>query len=160
MKIMRPINKSVLVFISILLLTAFVGSSKAHASSRDQDDFAREMANRFGLNEYEVSRFMREYNRDTRVDHLMFIEDKLEIAVNRRKITNAQKRAIMSKIEALMRRGPNTGDYKNMPKSELNKRITEWKQEMTEWAKDNGLTLSKIRSITGKGNKYLMGVEL
>lgn len=92
--------------------------------------------------------------------HLDFINDKLTDAVEDGDLSWFQKTAIMVKLRELMDREPGgSAAYRAMDTTELNNRIAGWKEKMDAWMQEQGMRLSDLRLMTGKGNKYLMGIE-
>lgn len=87
--------------------------------------------------------------------HLNFIAAQLEES----DLTTKQKKAVMDKLAGLMKSQPTSEEFVKMSKTEQKEVIATWKKEMGAWVKKNDLTLEELRESTGKGNKYLMGIE-
>lgn len=158
--------KQFIVGIAVILSMIFaVRGVEAHA--RNNQDLAHRLAVRFGLNANEVEYFLNNYdnNDDKQADytfqeHLDFIDSKLTAGVTDGWLTNKQKTAILAKLKSKMEAGPTPDQYVNMGESDLNDRIVSWRKEMSRWMREQGTTLDLVRNLTGKGNKYLMGIEL
>lgn len=91
--------------------------------------------------------------------HIEFVDDKLEEGVRDNWFTDRQREMIVAKLREKMDAGPSSHEYRGMSDEELQSRINTWKREMRRWSSENGFTLDRIRNVTGKGNKYLMGIE-
>lgn len=166
---MKNVNK---VIIAVCIAVAATGwgavyaRAQAHGNWQDRNDLSHRLAARFGLKESEVDTFLREYyghrdySRSTHRDHLSFIDSKLAEGVQDRWLTQTQKDQLMEKLREKMESGPRPEEYRKMSDSELRTRINAWQKEMRAWTRERGYTLDMIKNITGKGNKYLMGVEL
>jgi hypothetical protein len=163
----------------VSLLAGAVLSSYRGASAHEltcQEQLSQSISARFNLNQNEVKSWMDSHFRDygyncslsnsqdinTRVrnDHLTFIDIRLTNAVNKGKLTEVQKDKIIAKLKEKMATGSSAEQYVKMTNRQRQTSINQWRIEMEQWGKENGISLSKIRNITGKGNKYLMGMEI
>lgn len=159
---------SAIVGISIGIVTLLSGAVLNNVYAHDYDsnhDLAHRLAVRFHLNEKEVEEFLNDRKEIAEKpaqdkDHLAFIEGKLEKGVKDGWINTNQKKAVVSKLKEMMKSTPSSQEFSRLDKSEQQSAINEWKRSMSKWAIKQNLTLDMIRNLTGKGNKYLMGIEL
>lgn len=157
------------------------------AAYYDRDQLARALADHFRLNEAEVAAFLAAfqynpaasstalggYKYDQYTDqyypalevvevqhrkHLEFIGKALEKEVARGEMTAVVKRQILDKLTQMMNKAPSTEKYLSMNLSQQRAEINKFKAEMDSWLKERGMTLAQLRAITGKGNKFLMGI--
>lgn len=91
-------------------------------------------------------------------NNLKFVEEKLQAEVARGAITSALKKEIMDKLAQMMKGAPSTSEFLQMNYFQQRARINEFRREMDDWMKTRGMTLAQLRAITGKGNKFLMGI--
>lgn len=91
-------------------------------------------------------------------NNLKFIEEQLNNEVRAGRMTVALKKAILDKLAELMNKAPSTAEFLKMSFLEQRGEINKFKNEMNAWMKENGMTLAQLRAITGKGNKFLMGI--
>lgn len=91
-------------------------------------------------------------------NHLDFIAGKLTNAVDEGEITKTQKKIVLDKLAQMMKKSPSSQEFKEMGYFEQRSKIATFKKEMQSWLKSQGMTLSQLSEITGKGNKYLMGI--
>lgn len=152
--------------IVVLAVAATLAPSRALARDlANQANLAAQLAARFDLNEGEVLAFLAEPNPHVVAvaepeDHLAFINARLTAGVADGSLTRGQKRAIMAKLQDSMDQGPSPAAYRRMSAQERQEQINQWKQSMNQWSSSRGVPLAEIRRLTGKGNKYLMGMEL
>ena len=91
-------------------------------------------------------------------NQLDFIAGKLSTAVTSGKMTAALKRKILSKLAAMMDKNPSSAEFVKLDLAAQNAAIATFKKEMDAWLQAQGMTLAQLRDMTGKGNKFLMGI--
>lgn len=91
-------------------------------------------------------------------NHLKFIGEQLQKEVARGAMTQVTSRKILDKLAELMNKAPSTEKFLSMNFVAQQVEINKFKQEMDAWMKAQGMTLAQLRAITGKGNKFLMGI--
>lgn len=173
-----------------LLAAVFARPAYAAYIITDEEQFVRKLSEFFNLSVAEVYAFMGVYvatqptptptmtptptptptpkavtnlpkhNIETTQGKLGFIKDKFDEAVDNGQMTKGQKDAAMTKIKVMMRTTPSSDAFVSMSKYEQQVAINQWKKEMDSWAKTQGTTLAKLREVTGKGNKFLMGIYI
>lgn len=93
-------------------------------------------------------------------NHLDFIEKKLDVAVKAKKLTQGKENKILDKLAEMMSKSPSSEEFEKMKVLTQQAEINKFKTEMDKWMKNQDMTLGELRSLTGKGNKYLMGIYL
>jgi hypothetical protein len=160
----------------ILSISAFAilggivaSSGRVIANTKTNNDLAHKLAVHFNLNENDVRNFIDDYYADKKeektgtnqqTDHIQFIDAKLSQGVEDGWLTKVQKKDVIAKLKEMMGKSPSSASFANMSEDQQTDTINTWKKEMRTWAREHNLTLDAIRNLTGKGNKYLMGIEL
>ncbi len=93
------------------------------------------------------------------VEHLDFVAAKLQLAVEDGSITMKQKNKILVSFRRLMKSQPTSTAFVAMSAAKKQQTINRWKNQASSALKGSGVTLEQVRDITGKGNKYLMGIQ-
>lgn len=93
-------------------------------------------------------------------NHLDFIEGKLDLAVTKGRLSTAMENKILVKLAEMMGKSPSSTEFEKMELGEQRSEIASFKTEMERWLKGQDMTLGELRAMTGKGNKYLMGIYL
>lgn len=163
---------------AFLLAGVFASVNPARAAYviTDEDRFVQKLADFFHLSTDEVRAFMGVYTSSEQTEihakkrtfddvydnskkvKLEFIDDKLCDAVDRGRLTREQRDAALEKIRGMMDTTPTAAEYQDMDGRVRRQAINRWKRDMDDWARDHGMTLAQLRELTGKGNKYLMGI--
>jgi hypothetical protein len=91
-------------------------------------------------------------------NHLDFIETKLDAAVEVKKLSLEAENIILDKLAEMMEKSPSSEEFRGMKLAAQRSAIANFKTEMDKWMRDRDMTLAQLRSMTGKGNKYLMGI--
>lgn len=89
---------------------------------------------------------------------LDFIQAELNKEIARGVMTADLRNDILDKLAEMMKKSPKTSEFVKMTYKEQRASIGSFKREMDGWMKSRGMTLAQLRAITGKGNKYLMGI--
>lgn len=93
-------------------------------------------------------------------NHLSFIEEKLDAQVEEGRLTRRVEREILSKLAEMMAKSPSSQEFRRMGIAAQRAAIAKFKNEMDAWMRKRGMTLAQLSEMTGKGNKYLMGIYL
>jgi len=138
-------NKKII--ISSLVLAALVGAgSKVVTTTHAQESnsippMVEKLAERFNINQNEVESFFEEQREEHRAEMEAKREEALNTAVSEGKITEAQKNAILAKMEE---NKPNRETMQNLSREERDAQREEHRSKMEAWAKDNGIDLSVL----------------
>lgn len=92
--------------------------------------------------------------------NLDFIENKLDSQVKLGKLTLANEHKILAKLAELMDKSPSSKEFAQMSVRDQQVAIAQFKTEMDGWMRGIGMNMAQLRDMTGKGNKYLMGIYL
>jgi len=137
-----------------LALLGFVayGTARAYAENESggYPPIIQKLVERFGLNEEEVKTVFDEAREERRVEMQTQFEDRLNEAIESGDITEAQKEAILAKREEMQ---ANRGELKDLSPEERQEKMQTHKEEMQAWAEANGIDLSQMRSLLGRGRR-------
>ena len=141
---------------------AFLQNVSADDTS-DLPPFAQRLAERFGLNQDEVTTFMEEMHEERQANRQQAMEDRLNQAVEDGKLTFEQKTELLQKMEDWH---ANREDFRDLTREERQAQHEAHRAEMQEWAEANGIDLSDILQFGGKmygkgfGNGFKKGYRV
>lgn len=95
-----------------------------------------------------------------RQNNLDFIEGELDVEANNGRMTQKLENKILDKLVEQMEASPSSEEFEQMRLLTQRSAIAKFKKEMDGWLREQGMTLAELREITGKGNKFLMGIYL
>jgi len=113
---------------------------------------------------YEFDEYTDEYYWDNKIEdvqdrnNLKFVQTELAREVREGRLTRQMQREILDKLEQMMKQSPSTGEFLEMNYFEQRASINKFKKEMDAWMKSRDMTMGELREMTGKGNKFLMGI--
>ena len=129
--------------------TAFLGVRSVHAQSNNGiQSLVQEIAQKFNLDQSQVQSVFDNHHSKRQDMMKQKMEDRLTQAVKDGKLTEAQKQAILTKIQEV-KNNLMSADFKNKTPQEK-KQAMEWqRQDLENWAKSQGIDSSYLmkRSI-------------
>lgn len=121
-------------------------------------DIVQRIAQRFNLNQSDVQKVFDEAHQEKRTQMQTKLEDRLNQAIKDGKITEAQKTAILNKLQEQKNNKPSIEQFKNQTPEQRKQAMQQKKTEFENWVKQNGLTLQTLQEILGHGGKgFWMG---
>lgn len=147
------------ILLSVLGLTLIGGTLIGVTSVSAQDatgksqSITQKLAQRFNLNEADVKAVFVEEHQARHAQMKTAFEQRLAQAVADRKITEAQKTAILNKFSEMKATKLNPGQFKNQTPEQRKQATEQKKSELETWATENGLTLETLQSLIGHGGK-------
>jgi hypothetical protein len=128
--------------LGVLAVGAFLGGQQAFADYNDGNNTIVQMlAERFGVEESEVEAVFDEHRTVRMQERQQEMEGRLEDAVNEGLLTSEQKDALLQKMEEWHSEKP---DFGSMTREEHREAMESHRDEMQQWAEDNGIDLSVI----------------
>lgn len=166
MKKSRKNNKRAI--IAALTIGAFIAAGAYGASSALADDnnncsnIVKKLSERFNLNEDEVKTVFNENREENKERVRQRFEEQLNQMVADGNITEEQKQAIIKKKEELQSQHEESkGQFKNLSAEERETEREKNREEMENWAKENGIDLGEIKGFgigQGFGGRYGRGM--
>ena len=154
---MNKMRNKLIIFLAILGIALFAGYGVYAQNGNLHDDIISKIAQKFNLNESDVSAVFEEVHQEHQAQRQIQIEERLTQAVKDGKITETQKQAILKKHEEMMNNKQNFEEFKNLKTEERQQKMQEKRQEMETWANENGLSLQAMHGIMGFGHGYGRG---
>lgn len=111
------------------------------------------IAQKFNLKESDVKAVFEEEHAAREAEMKAELEQKLTAAVTADKITEAQKNAILNKLNEMHEGKPDRESFGHMTEAERRAAMEQKRAEMEAWAKDNGLTIDILQDLGGFGGK-------
>lgn len=151
-------KKGILIAISVFVLAGVlvvgVKAASAQTATSPMTNFVDQLAQKLGLEKSKVQTAVDSIHKDRQAKMQQTLETKLSQAVKDGKITDAQKKAIIAKLQELQNKHQaDRENFKNLTqdqlKAEMEKRKAEMTQERTNlenWAKQNNLDLSVLKT--------------
>ena len=133
--------KILLIFVvslSVLVLGGYVVSAQIKAT---YPPIVQKLSERFNLNPDDVNKVFEEQHQDMHQQHSARLEERLNAAVKDAKITEEQKTAILKKFDELKTK---MEEVRDLPADERRQALTNLKEELTKWAKDNNIDVSLL----------------
>ena len=149
-------KKKLLIALAALGILFAAGMTVKAQETNFHSDLVRKIAEKFKLQESEVTAVFDEFHQEKMVEHQKVMEEKLEQAVKDGKITEEQKQAILKKQEEMKANHLNREELKNLTPEQRQEKMQAHKQEMEAWAAENGLTLETFHKVMGKGPGFGM----
>jgi len=119
--------------------------SAQEGSSNPMSSLVSKIAQRFNLNESEVQAVFDEHHNEMHEQMQSNFEDRLSQLVLEGKITEAQKAAIVAKMEELhANKEAWISDFENLTPEERRAKMLEKRAELEAWAAEQGIDLSVI----------------
>ena len=115
------------------------------------------IAQKFNLNETDVTAVFEEERNQRHAEMKAQMEEKLNQAVKDGKITEAQKTAILGKMDEMRNNHPESGQFKGLSKEQMRGQMEEKRTEMETWASKTGLTLDTLHELMGGIHKKGFG---
>lgn len=145
--------------IPLALVTVITGGLSYTASRASAHDswvrrpLVTRIAEKFNLKEDDVKAVFEEEHAAREAEMKAAVEEKLATAVQEGKITEAQKAAIIAKLQEMHDSRQNHESFKDMTKEERRAAMESKRSDMQKWAEDNGLTIDMVHDIAGFGGK-------
>lgn len=142
-----------IVALSILVIGgSIVAVSTVQAEDTIHTTLIQKIAQRFGLNENDVSQVFEQNRQERQKEMSQRFEQRLTQAVADGNITEAQKQLILAKHKEIQtQRDANFEAMKDKTPEEKRAAMESLHTELETWAKDNGITLSEFFPMMGKG---------
>ena len=141
--------KKIVSFIFILTLAGVVvfGAANTYAQSPTPSNpfqtIVQRIAQKFGLNEADVQSVFDEVRQEHQFQVQVKFEERLAQLVTQGEITETQKQLILAKHKELLEKKQQT-DWQNMTYEQRRQAKESQRQEMENWAKENGIDLQFI----------------
>ncbi len=128
----------------------------AHAVQAESADsgssLVDKIASKFNLNKDEVQKVFDENRAAHEAEHEQDFKDKLATLVKEGKITQAQSDKIQAKHDEMKAdRDKNMESFKNMTEDERKAAMDAKRDELKQWAQDNGIDESYLMPMRGGG---------
>lgn len=148
--------------IALLTLAGFIviGATDIYAQNPTgfYPSIVQKLAQKFGLKESDIQSVFDEARNERRSQMLTKFEDRLNKAVKDGKLIEVQKQAILSKHKELQDlKLSNLQNWKNMTPDQRRAEMQKQKQDLQDWAKQNGIDLSYLFGGFGRGMKGMRG---
>jgi polyhydroxyalkanoate synthesis regulator phasin len=137
------VKKSALVLGSVAVFGLGIGVPLAVStigaeaeSSKPQDSLVDKIATKFNLNKDEVKKVFDEERGNRQADRQEHFKERLNNLVATNKLTKEQANAVESKHSELMQL---KNELKDKPKEERKAALAQKREEIKQWAKDNGI---------------------
>lgn len=126
-----------------------IGSVSAHGiDAGENSSLVKKIADKFNLNESDVQAVFKEVRDERATQMKTDLENRLNQAVTDGKITDAQKTAILKKLDELhQKKEANAANWKNMTQDQRRAAMQSERQELQEWAKANNLDLNLLLEL-------------
>lgn len=122
----------------------------AATSNGNGNDLAEKIATKFNLNKDEVKQVFEEEHTARRAEHEKRVSERLQKLVDEGTITAEQKTAIEAKLKELQaNREEHHEEMENLSDDERKAKLEEKRTELENWAKEQGLDLSKLKGVFG-----------
>lgn len=148
---MKTLGKSLLIggVIGTMGLGTLAGAGIASAQSTDPHaSLIDKIAARFNLDKDEVEKVFEEERAAMEAEHAERISERLQKLVDDGTITDAQKEAILQKIDELKaERDALKDEWKNLSSDERRSKMKEKRAELEAWANEQGLDLQKLHGV-------------
>lgn len=145
-KVLLTTAGAILIGVTLLSVTA------VNAQNNGVSDIVEKIAQRFNLNQNDVQKVFDELHQEKHAEMQAKIDERLSQAVEDKKITDAQKQAILEKFGQLKNK-PDFEKLKNMSDEQRRQEMENKKTELENWAKENGLTLETLHELIGGPHK-------
>ena len=107
------------------------------------------IAQKFNLNENDVKAVFEDQRSKRAANLTQKIEDRVTQAVKDGKITEAQKTAILAKLEEMKNNHPDPSTFKNLTPDQKKTQMAQKKAEMDAWLNQNGISQQTFRQLIG-----------
>lgn len=125
-----------------------VGMVSAASNTDGQDGLVNKIATKFNVNKDDVQKVFDEDRAAHEAEHEKEISDRLQKLVDAGTITADQKTAIEAKLKELKaNREAERESMKNLTEEERKAKMDAKRTELENWAKEQGLDLSKLRGV-------------
>lgn len=129
---------------------AGVGMVSAASNTDHQDSLVSKIATKFNVNKEDVQKLFDEERAARQAEHEKEVSDRLQKLVDAGTITADQKTAIEDKLKELKAsREAERENMKNLTEEERKAKMDAKRTELENWAKEQGLDLSKLSGIFG-----------
>lgn len=129
---------------------AGVGMVSAASNTDHQDSLVSKIATKFNVNKDDVQKLFDEERAARQAEHEKEVSDRLQKLVDAGTITADQKTAIEAKLKELKAsREAERENMKNLTEEERKAKMDAKRTELENWAKEQGLDLSKLRGVFG-----------
>lgn len=148
---------AVAVFGSAGLIATQSANAATNDSGAAQSSIVDKIASKFGLNKDDVQKVFDEEHSAREVEHQARLSEKLQKLVDKGTITADQKAKIEAKFaEMQSQRDTERDSFKNLTEAERKTKMDANKAELDQWAKDNGIDLSKLDGVFmgGPGGRH------
>lgn len=123
-------------------------SAATNDNSANKTSLIDKLATKFGLNKDDVQKVFDENHAERKVEHQAKQSERLQKLVDAGTITVDQKAKIEAKITELQtKRDAEKSTFKDLTSDERKARMNANKAEIDQWAKDNGIDLTKLQGI-------------
>lgn len=148
-------NRKILIGVGSMATVAAIGlgSSMVFAQGNSQT-FAQELAAKLGLDESKVQTALNDIRGERKATNEANFQAKLDQAVKDGKLTSAQEQAIIAKRKELAAsRQQNMDALKNMTPQQRRDEMNKKRQELDDWAKQNGIDKMYLFGVFGRGGR-------
>ena len=141
----RPITSKKKLILAILAITAISGTTalgidKASANTNSDITLVQIIAQKFNLNQNDVQSTVDQYRQEHQAQMGSQFKTKLDQDVAAGKITAAQETLIINKRQELANnRAAQMANFKTMTQADRQAALQKNKQDLTDWAKQNGI---------------------
>lgn len=123
----------------------FAGLANAQSNNR-QDSLVDKISSRFNLNKDDVKKVFEEKHEQREAEHEKKFAEKLDQLVKDGKITAEQKSKIEAKFKEIHeQREKSRSENQNLSHQERHEKMETQREELEQWAKDNGINLDLIK---------------
>lgn len=127
---------------------AATGMASAATNQSGQDTLVDKIAQKFNLNKDDVQQVFNEQHQAREAEHQAKISERLQKLVDDQTITPDQKTAIEAKLKELHdQHEANKDSLKDLTPEERKAKREQARQDLENWANEQGLDLTKLRGI-------------
>lgn len=133
-----------------VILVSVYGANLASANGGyGQDSLAERLVSRFNLNKDDVQKVFEENRTAMQTQRRSEVEERLDQAVSEGKLTEDQKNALLSKMDEM--RAKRESLSSDLSREERRAKMAEYREEMQNWSKDNGIDFQALGVFLGRG---------
>lgn len=136
--------------VTIVGVTLLGATSAFAQSTNGQDTLVQKIADTFKLNKTDVQKVFDQHRFEHMVQMQARLEEKLTQAVKDGKITETQKQAILAKLKELQsQKQTKMQGFGDMTPEQRKAAMQQQKIDLENWAKAQGLDVTKLKSLMG-----------
>ncbi|OGC69589.1 hypothetical protein A2415_03375 [candidate division WWE3 bacterium RIFOXYC1_FULL_39_7] len=150
---MKKVTAMALV-VSSLVVMGSISPVYADDSTGVFPSLLQRIMERFGLNKTDVETVIEQHRNEMQEQNRLRVENKLQEAVDNGTLSSEKKALLLQKMAEWQ---DNRGEWSDLTPEERHVKAEEHRNEMQEWAANNGIDLSTLGEIMGRGPSRGLG---